>query len=125
MISTDTVQELRQQYDREMEAIRMRFVSSHDGLSCIGDRAALVDRVVVALAVKHLPAAISVVALGGYGRSTLFPYSDVDLLFLCADEAAEAEAKAPIAEMTREIWDVGMRVSPFTRTLAECAKPQA
>ncbi len=64
----------------------------------------------------------ALVAVGGYGRSELFPHSDVDLLFLTEDEASRERIKEPVSAVCREMWDCGLRVSPSTRTLADCAR---
>lgn len=61
-----------------------------------------------------------VAAVGGYGRRTLFPYSDLDLLFLFEDPEAEAMARPQVAEMTRVLWDARFRVSSAARVIAEC-----
>ena len=61
-------------------------------------------------------------AVGGYGRSELFPHSDVDLLFLTEDEASRERIKEPVIAVCQEMWDCGLRVSPSTRTLADCAR---
>ena len=54
--------------------------------------------------------------LGGYGREVLFPYSDLDLLFLFANEKIEEESRPLIAEFSRMLWDLGFRVSSAGRT---------
>jgi [protein-PII] uridylyltransferase len=59
-------------------------------------------------------------ALGGYGREMLFPYSDLDLLFLFGSEKAEQEFRPLISEFSRTLWDLGFRVSSAGRTLDEC-----
>lgn len=61
-------------------------------------------------------------ALGGYGRRMLFPYSDLDILFLFESERAEAEFKPTIAEFSRTMWDLGFRVSSAGRTVDECKR---
>ena len=61
-------------------------------------------------------------ALGGYGREMLFPYSDLDLLFLFGSDKAEAEFRPLIAEFSRTLWDLGFRVSSAGRTLEECRR---
>ena len=61
-------------------------------------------------------------AVGGYGRRELFPYSDVDLLFLLDGRLAEKDVKDAIRRVNQEMWDCGMRVSPVTRKLAECER---
>ena len=53
-----------------------------------------------------------VLALGGYGRGELNPYSDIDLMFLCHDE--------PLDTLIREtlylLWDVGYTLGHSVRT---------
>ena len=65
---------------------------------------------------------LALLALGGYGREVLFPYSDLDLLVLFANEKIEEESRPLIAEFSRMLWDLGFRVSSAGRTLDECKK---
>ena len=65
---------------------------------------------------------LSLLALGGYGREVLFPYSDLDLLFLFASEKIEEESRPLIGEFSRVLWDLGFRVSSAGRTIDECKK---
>src|SRR5450432_1037003 len=65
---------------------------------------------------------LSLLALGGYGRRHLFPYSDLDILFLFGNEKAEAEFRPLIGEFSRVLWDLGFRVSSAGRTIDECKR---
>jgi [protein-PII] uridylyltransferase len=65
---------------------------------------------------------LCLLALGGYGREVLFPYSDLDLLFLFANEQIEEESRPLIAEFSRMLWDLGFRVSSAGRTVDECKR---
>src|SRR3984893_2406958 len=65
---------------------------------------------------------LCLLALGGYGRRMLFPYSDLDILFLFGSEKAEQESRGLIAEFSRTLWDLGFRVSSAGRTLEECKR---
>lgn len=65
---------------------------------------------------------LCLLALGGYGREMLFPYSDLDLLFLFGSEKSEQEFRPLIAEFSRTLWDLGFRVSSAGRTLEECRR---
>ena len=65
---------------------------------------------------------LCLLALGGYGRRMLFPYSDLDILFLFGSEKAEHESRGLIAEFSRTLWDLGFRVSSAGRTLEECKR---
>ena len=62
------------------------------------------------------------VAVGGYGRRELFPYSDVDLLLLVDKVPDSSAAKASIAEFLRILWDQALRVSQSVRTVADCCE---
>ncbi len=65
---------------------------------------------------------VALAAVGGYGRSELFPYSDIDLLFLVADEPARDGLREPLGPYLRELWDSGVRISQSVRTPEECAQ---
>jgi [protein-PII] uridylyltransferase len=120
---------MRGKYQRRMLEVRGAFeAGGASGAVTIAARAAAVDELVKELwrqAVegdKRLAAGVALVAVGGYGRRELFPYSDVDLLFLLDGRLAEKEVKDAIRRMNQEMWDCGMRVSPVTRKLAECER---
>ena len=59
-------------------------------------------------------------AVGGFGRRELFPYSDVDILIL-VDREPQALREA-LAEFVRLLWDAGLRLSHSVRTVAECTQ---
>ena len=120
---------MRGQYQRRMLEVRGAFeAGGASGAVTIAARAAAVDELVSGLwrqAVegdKRLASGVALVAIGGYGRRELFPYSDVDLLFLLDGRLAEKEVKDAIRRVNQEMWDCGMRVSPVTRKLAECER---
>jgi [protein-PII] uridylyltransferase len=122
---TSTLQDL---YADESARIREHFEVSGDGKAAIRDRTSLIDSVVTQLWKEvtgtGAPAeGFCVAAMGGYGRRALFPYSDIDLLFLYEKETrAEYLGKKVIAPLSQALWDLHLRVSPTTRTLAECRK---
>jgi [protein-PII] uridylyltransferase len=63
---------------------------------------------------------IAVLAVGGYGRGTLAPGSDTDILFLLPVSTPWGES---IAEaMLYALWDIGLKVGHATRTLNECIR---
>jgi [protein-PII] uridylyltransferase len=120
---------MRGKYQRRMLEIRGAFeAGGTSGAATIAARAAAVDELVSGLwrqageRDSHLGTGIALVAVGGYGRRELFPYSDVDLLFLLDGKLAEKDVKDAIRRVNQEMWDCGIRVSPVTRKLAECER---
>jgi [protein-PII] uridylyltransferase len=117
---------LRDLYERESADLRQTFERTGDGSAAIRRRASIVDKVVSkiwnSLAAEKDRTGISVVATGGYGRRELFPYSDVDVLYLCATDTVERDFHQTLRSVTQAMWDVGLRASPATRTLKECDK---
>src|SRR5579885_2804370 len=70
--------------------------------------------------VDLLPKVKIELAVGGYGRRHLFPYSDIDLLLLFESERLMTASKPAIAAYLQRLWDAGLRVSQSVRTPAEC-----
>jgi [protein-PII] uridylyltransferase len=95
-------------------------------VTALAERNGQVDRLVLEAAAELLiptsPAGLSLLAVGGYGRRQLFPYSDVDLLLLFESEKLALASKDAIAAFLRHLWDSGLRVSHSVRTPAECAE---
>ena len=67
----------------------------------------------------ELPASLALVAVGGYGRGLLWPYSDVDLLFLLP-EPPDAGLTEKLERMIRLLWDIGLSIGHSVRTPEEC-----
>jgi UTP:GlnB (protein PII) uridylyltransferase len=64
--------------------------------------------------------ALAVLAVGGFGRQELFPYSDIDVLLLVSTiDIAKPEREA-IAAFLQRLWDSGLRLSQSVRTVEEC-----
>lgn len=120
--------ELRDLYVRESAAIQQEFAVTGEGRAAIARRTTLVDSILLRLwreifaADPGGPKNFALAATGGYGRGWLFPYSDIDLLFLHADSNTENGFKDPIRRFSQELWDMRMKLSPMTRTLAECER---
>ena len=64
-------------------------------------------------------ASVTIVAVGGYGRGTLAPGSDIDLLFLLADRA-HAGTRKIIESILYVLWDLKQKVGHATRSINEC-----
>jgi [protein-PII] uridylyltransferase len=118
--------ELRDLYSVESARIREDFASTGSGWAAISQRTALVEKIALHLWKEiicpeaHGPQKFALVALGGFGRSWLFPHSDIDLLFLHADHETEKAFKEQVRGFSQSLWDLRLKVSPATRVLQEC-----
>jgi len=70
---------------------------------------------------KSAPAAegFALVALGGYGRQELYPFSDIDLMILY-DQAHKDELNSLVEAILYPLWDTGLEVGHAVRTPDEC-----
>jgi [protein-PII] uridylyltransferase len=64
---------------------------------------------------------LALVAVGGYGRGDLAPYSDIDLLFLHSRRAGPA-VRDSVSGLVRVLWDVGLKLSQSVRTPSGCSE---
>jgi len=71
-----------------------------------------------------LPGDASLIAVGGYGRGELFPYSDVDVLILLP-YPAEAALREKLESLVQQLWDLGLEVGHSIRTIDECMTESA
>ena len=120
------VDDRREQYLREMALVRQTCDRTGDGTAAIRRRSAVVDRILIemwrrAYGDQPTPNAC-LLAMGGYGRKDLFPYSDIDVLFAFADEKTEANCKEAIRAIIQGMWDIGLRASPSSRTVKEAGR---
>ncbi len=64
---------------------------------------------------------MALVALGGYGRSELFPFSDIDILLL--HESSAEKNLGPVTEaLFYPLWDAGLEVGHSVRSVKACMK---
>ena len=72
---------------------------------------------------SHLEKAprIALLAVGGFGRGELNPYSDIDILFLYPAENARTTVQVNdiVQHILYMLWDIGFQVGHATRTMPE------
>ncbi len=76
---------------------------------------------------KSQAPALSLVALGGYGRQELNPHSDVDIMFLFSGDLHDqnkhrAEIQALTEAVLYPLYDIGLKVGHSVRSVAECVE---
>ncbi len=106
------------------EVLDNRFNSGRDIRRLIEDRAWCVDQILQQAWQRFDwgdDADIALVAVGGYGRGELHPYSDVDLLILLDSEDQES-FREPIEGFLTLLWDIGLEVGQSVRSVQQCAE---
>src|SRR5229473_4670148 len=111
---------------RSWDQIKQDFFSSGDAAPVLAGLTSVIDQIALQAYAASLapgfPIGLAMLAVGGFGRRELFPYSDVDILLLVERESVAAELKEPLSEFVRLLWDAGLRLSHSVRTIAECTE---
>lgn len=84
-------------------------------------RASFVDEILNQIWQQHIPdyTPVSLIAVGGYGRGELHPYSDIDVLILL-DESISDTPPDSLSSFLTQLWDVGLEIGHSVRTIQEC-----
>jgi [protein-PII] uridylyltransferase len=126
MAASSLISELRSSLAEGSARIARDFAATGDGRAAVAQRTRLIEDMLARLwhdlvsADDTGPREFALVATGGFGRGWLFPYSDIDLLFLYADRGGEATHKEAVRQFSQELWDLKLKLSPASRTLSEC-----
>lgn len=104
---------------QQRESSKEQFLAGGKVQELLTQHTMMVDTLIGALYRRAaMGAAVTVVAAGGYGRGELFPYSDLDILFLY-DGDAEAQAAHIAESVLYVLWDLGFKVGQSHRTVDE------
>src|SRR5262245_23119590 len=121
----ETLLEYGQRLHRaELRRLKMRHRAGLGGREVARYRSQLLDHLVSEMYADTLttgdarPSGTSVIAIGGYGRRELAPFSDVDVLFLVKSRRSQKETQQ-IQSMLCLLWDMGFQVGHSVRTVKE------
>ena len=112
--------------------IRRRFEATGDGAAVMREQCFLMDQLIGALfdlvvgEIYPLPnptsgERLAIVAVGGYGRGELAPYSDIDLLFLLPYKQTP-HTEQVVEYLLYVLWDLGLKIGQSTRSVEECLR---
>ncbi len=123
---------MREALDQGRQRLRDRFEAGVGGIETVRGYAHLVDQILRVLydhAADDLypspnPSSgehLTVVAVGGYGRGELAPFSDLDLLFLSPYKRT-ARVEQMVETILYFLWDLGFKIGQATRTVDDCVR---
>ncbi len=112
--------------------VRRRFDAGATGTETVHALSFLMDQLIRALydfVGAHLyPIAnptkgerLAIVAVGGYGRGELAPYSDIDLLFLTSYKPTP-HTEQMVEYILYALWDLGLKVGQATRSVEDTVR---
>jgi [protein-PII] uridylyltransferase len=111
----------RQALCQSQDYLKQQFEDGVPVEELVFQRASFVDQVLQQLWQQHIDETtpVTLVAVGGYGRGELHPYSDVDLLILL-DESVGETPPSKLSAFLTQLWDIGLEIGHSVRTLKEC-----
>jgi [protein-PII] uridylyltransferase len=131
----DEIARYKRWLKQEAHRLKIEHRSGASGLSVCRARAHVMDLLLQHLwqasraslsaqAQREFPA-LSLVALGGYGRAELSPHSDIDFMFLhnrsvVASGVAHPYLARMIDGVLYPLWDLGFKVGHSVRNIADC-----
>jgi [protein-PII] uridylyltransferase len=101
--------------------LNQQFELDADIFALVELRCHYVDQVLQQLWRNHLSddCAVSLLAVGGYGRGELHPFSDIDLLVIL-DESISDTPPIELSNFLTQLWDIGLEIGHSVRTIEEC-----
>jgi [protein-PII] uridylyltransferase len=101
--------------------LQQQFDSGSPIEELVYQRASFVDEILNQIWQQHISddTPVSLIAVGGYGRGELHPYSDIDVLILL-DESISDSPPDSLSSFLTQLWDVGLEIGHSVRTIHEC-----
>jgi [protein-PII] uridylyltransferase len=120
-----SIQALRSHIKQEQAALEASFFEHETPAHLLKKHAQLIDKLLKQIWIQaNIDKDVALIAVGGYGRGELFPYSDIDLLILLPPNHADKQ-NTKIEQLIGKLWDIGLNVGHSVRTLEECVTEAA
>jgi len=110
-------------YDSEFSKLRLSFSASKDSLDFLRRHSGLAESLALQVWEQsvppeaHPPEGFTLMACGDFGRQTLFPYSEIDLLILFASEEIAAKLQEPLERFSQEMKTLPWKLDEVSKTL--------
>jgi len=117
-----SITDLRNALREDRQALERDFNTHGRAAKLLSAHSKMIDRYLVKVWRQiEMPEKMSLVAVGGYGRGELYPYSDIDLLILLYSEPDES-LQQKLQSLVSMLWDIGLEVGHSIRTIPQCLK---
>ena len=121
------VDDLRDQYLREMALVRQTCERTGDGTAAIRRRSAVVDRILIEMWRRAFSGharlrMLRCWLLGGYGRKDLFPFPTSTCSLPSPTRRPKSSRREAVRAIIQGMWDIGLRASPSSRTVKEAGR---
>ena len=116
-----TLTQICAQFQEERQRLASLWEANHDPQAYLRAHTAVLDQAIRSMIALHdLPTKdIAIIAVGGYGRAELFPFSDIDLLVLTTDACSEnTETQEKISAFVTELWELRLTVGASVRSVS-------
>lgn len=112
--------EFKEELKVAQQLVIAAFTENHKAEQLLHDLCRNVDNVLIKIWKKfNFPTSTALVAVGGYGRGELFPYSDVDVMILLSAQP-DSLTRAKLEQLVQIFWDIGLDIGHSIRTVDEC-----
>ena len=113
-----TVATQKKSYQRKFQDLCDQFINKNNSLLFLKKHTEIVDNLLIKLWTdSNVSEKNTLIAVGGYGRNELFPYSDVDILVLTSEKSIENNEN--ISQFITKCWDIGLKIGHSVRNLVE------
>lgn len=108
-------------FRQERERLAEAFLANHDADAYLHGHSRALDAAVCGLIAETglTTEQLCVMAVGGYGRAELFPFSDIDLLILVDNEADSRTLSPCLTAFVTRLWELGLSVGASVRNETE------
>ncbi|MGB9150457.1 MAG: [protein-PII] uridylyltransferase [Burkholderiales bacterium] len=120
--ATSPSSRLRVWLQTERAELKKAYFADADALHLLAHHAGIIDRLLIELWQEaEMPADACLVAVGGFGRRQLYPFSDIDLLLLIPQTVLDSTL-SKIEKLVGTLWDCGLEVGHSVRSVPECVE---
>jgi len=121
------VSDWREALTRSTESLNRQFTDGASVSELVRLRSELIDYLLIRLWQHYaggLTGEAALVAVGGYGRGELHPFSDIDIMVLSSEELPQS-AESDLSGFFTALWDIGLEIGHSVRTVSQCRQESA